>query len=315
MLKKLEGIIRESEDFAKFSEKAERGDLAKTILLISKDGDYAFEFARLLSCLIFGEGEHYQKVLAGSHPDLKVYPTKDRLLVADSEEIVFESAVKPIFAGKKVFIIREIDKAMEQAQNKLLKTLEEPENNVYFILTTSNVDLVLPTIRSRCEKTFLGKLGEDVIGEFVGSGENSDLAIALSEGLIGRAESLVRKSQLKGLFESVLEVVTKLKSSRDMLRYSKAIAGFSGEQNLILTCFAVIMEDLLYLKSGNDKEVRLKSYAERLSKVKDEYSFRAISEIRGLIDKASREIMFNCNFVVVLENLILNILEVKYLCR
>lgn len=315
MLKKLEGIIRESEDFAKFSEKAERGDLAKTILLISKDGDYAFEFARLLSCLIFGEGEHYQKVLAGSHPDLKVYPTKDRLLVADSEEIVFESAVKPIFAGKKVFIIREIDKAMEQAQNKLLKTLEEPENNVYFILTTTNVDLVLPTIRSRCEKTFLGKLGEDVIGEFVGSGENSDLAIALSEGLIGRAESLVRKSQLKGLFESVLEVVTKLKSSRDMLRYSKAIAGFSGEQNLILTCFAVIMEDLLYLKSGNDKEVRLKSYAERLSKVKDEYSFRAISEIRGLIDKASREIMFNCNFVVVLENLILNILEVKYLCR
>lgn len=314
-MKKLEGIIRESEDFAKFSEKAERGDLAKTILLISKDGDYAFEFARLLSCLIFGEGEHYQKVLAGSHPDLKVYPTKDRLLVADSEEIVFESAVKPIFAGKKVFIIREIDKAMEQAQNKLLKTLEEPENNVYFILTTSNVDLVLPTIRSRCEKTFLGKLGEDVIGEFVGSGENSDLAIALSEGLIGRAESLVRKSQLKGLFESVLEVVTKLKSSRDMLRYSKAIAGFSGEQNLILTCFAVIMEDLLYLKSGNDKEVRLKSYAERLSKVKDEYSFRAISEIRGLIDKASREIMFNCNFVVVLENLILNILEVKYLCR
>lgn len=315
MLKRLEGIIRESEDFAKFSEKAERGDLAKTILLISKDGDYAFEFARLLSCLIFGEGEHYQKVLAGSHPDLKVYPTKDRLLVADSEEIVFESAVKPIFAGKKVFIIREIDKAMEQAQNKLLKTLEEPENNVYFILTTSNVDLVLPTIRSRCEKTFLGKLKEDVIGEFVGNGENSDLAIALSEGLIGRAESLVRKSQLKGLFESVLEVVTKLKSSRDMLRYSKAIAGFSGEQNLILTCLAVIMEDLLYLKSGNDKEVRLKVYAEQLSKVKDEYSFKAISEIRGLIDKASREIMFNCNFVVVLENLILNILEVKYLCR
>ena len=83
MLEKLGNIIRRSEDFAEFKAKAERGDIARTIMLISKDSDYSFEFARLLSCLIFdggdlGESENYHKVRSQGHPDLKVYPTKER---------------------------------------------------------------------------------------------------------------------------------------------------------------------------------------------------------------------------------------------
>ena len=319
MLEKLEEIISSSNDFAKFEEKAQRGNLAKTIMLISKDSDYSFEFAKLLSCLIFDgvkkESENYLKVVADSHPDLKIYPSKDKLLVADSEDIVFESSVKPIFANKKVFIIRDIDKGMESAQNKLLKTLEEPENNVYFILTTTNVNLVLPTIRSRCVKTELAKLDEKEIKSFLGNCENSDLAIALSEGLIGRADKLANKKELFPLFESVMAVVTRLKSSKDMLAYSKTIAQFGSEYQLIFHAFSIIMEDLLYIKSGNISAVRLKKYCDKLESVQNEYTIKAIVEIRALIDKAVKEMMFNCNFVVVLENFILNILEVKFLCK
>lgn len=319
MLEKLEEIISSSNDFAKFEEKAQRGNLAKTIMLISKDSDYSFEFAKLLSCLIFDgvkkESENYLKVVADSHPDLKIYPSKDKLLVADSEDIVFESSVKPIFANKKVFIIRDIDKGMESAQNKLLKTLEEPENNVYFILTTTNVNLVLPTIRSRCVKTELAKLDEKEIKSFLGNCENSDLAIALSEGLIGRADKLANKKELFPLFESVMAVVTTLKSSKDMLAYSKTIAQFGSEHQLIFHAFSIIMEDLLYIKSGNISAVRLKKYCDKLESVQNEYTIKAIVEIRALIDKAVKEMMFNCNFVVVLENFILNILEVKFLCK
>jgi len=319
MIEKLENFITKTEDFKNFEQKAKRGDLAKTIMLVSKDSDYCFQFARLLSCLIFDgekiESENYLKVLADAHPDLKTYPSKEKLLVADSEDIVFESSVKPIFANKKVFIIRDIDKGMESAQNKLLKTLEEPENNVYFILTTSNINLVLPTIRSRCVKTHLGKLDEKDIKSFIGENENSSLAYALSEGLIGKAEKLVHKKELKPLFESVLSVVTDLKSSKDMLPYSKTISQFIGESELVFSAFSLIIEDLLYIKSGNIKGIRLKDYQEKLASVQLEYTVKSIIEIRTLIDKAVREMMFNCNFIVVLENLILNILEVKYLCR
>lgn len=319
MLEKLENIIVGSDDFVKFEEKAKRGDFAKTIMLISKDSEYSFEFAKLLSCLIFDgekkESENYIKVISCCHPDLKIYPQKERLLVADSEEIVFESAVKPIFANRKVFIIRDIDKGMEAAQNKLLKTLEEPESNVYFILTTTNINLVLPTIRSRCVKTELGKLGEDDIKNFIGNCEYPDLAFALSDGLIGKAEKLSHKKELYPLFESVFAVIARLKTSKEMLAYSKTISQFSSDSDLVFASFSLIMEDLLYIKGGNENSIRLKSYKEKLKSVQSEYTIKAIIEIRALIDKAVKEMMFNCNFIVVLENLILNILEVKYLCR
>jgi len=138
---------------------------------------------------------------------------------------------------------------------------------------------------------------------------------ALSEGLIGKAEKLVHKKELKPLFESVLSVVTDLKSSKDMLPYSKTISQFIGESELVFSAFSLIIEDLLYIKSGNIKGIRLKDYQEKLASVQLEYTVKSIIEIRTLIDKAVREMMFNCNFIVVLENLILNILEVKYLCR
>lgn len=313
MLDKLVDLIKASEDFKTFEEKAKRGDLAKTIMLISKDNDYSFQFARLLSCLIFEDEESYAKVIADAHPDLKIYPQKEKLLVADSQDIVFESAVKPIFAKKKVFIIRDIDKGMEGAQNKLLKTLEEPESNVYFILTTTNANLVLPTIRSRCVKTELAKLGESQIKKVLGESENSALAIALSEGFIGRAERLEHKKDLLPLFDCVMAIVTDLKASKDMLVFSKRLSAFGSDFELIFSMFSLIMEDMLYLK--NAKPIRLKGYQHKLESVQNEYTIRAIVEIRSLIDKAVKEMMYNCNFTVVVENLILNILEVKYLCR
>ena len=127
----LHDIVLSSNEFKMLENELKDGKMAKSILLISKDEKYSFYFAKLLSCLLFDrdikdESENYIKVFSNSHPDLKIYPSKGKLLVQDSEDIVFESAVKPIFADKKIFIINKIEESMEAAQNKLLKTLEEP---------------------------------------------------------------------------------------------------------------------------------------------------------------------------------------------
>ena len=96
MIEKLEEIITSSSEYRMLAGELESGKLAKTIMLISKDSDYSFEFARLLSCMIFNNGlnngileksESYLKVKASTHPDLKVFPIKDKLLVADSGQI------------------------------------------------------------------------------------------------------------------------------------------------------------------------------------------------------------------------------------
>ncbi len=309
-----------SADFSRLAEEISGGKNPKTTLLISKDEEYSFEFARLLACSLFNDGqwlenEHYAKVMASSHPDLKTYPLKNQLLVADSEEIVFESSVKPIFAGKKIFIIKNIEKSMEASQNKLLKTLEEPSKDAYFILTTANPDLVLPTIKSRCSKVELGKLPPSVIGQVLDDNENKDIILALSDGLIGKAKKLATAKNIKGLFEGVLSCLTKMATSKEVLAYSKKLAPYKEDFPLLIETFSVMIEELIFIRAGKSNLGRLGKYGEELSFVIGDYTIDALVEIQKLLSKAVREMSYNCNFTLVVENLLLNILEVKYLCK
>ncbi len=311
----LQDIVLASSEFKMLENEYKNEKIAKSILLISKDEKYSLSFAKLLSCLLFDgkindESENFLKVFSNSHPDLKIYPSRGKLLVQDSEEIVFESAVKPIFADKKIFIINKIEESMEAAQNKLLKTLEEPQTNVYFILTTKVISQVLPTIRSRCTKIELGKI--DKLERYM---PGKALALALSDGYIGFAQKYVGMENLDEIFSSTLNVVTKLKSSKEVLKYSKPLLNFEGEKVMIFEILSLIFEDLLLLKNGKKELMRLKLCAEEIESVEGEYSLRAIIEIRKILDKAMLELSYNCNFNVVLENLILNILEVKYRCK
>ncbi len=315
----IKDIILTCDDFKNLQNEIQLGKNAKTIMLISKDEHYSYEFAKLLSCLIFNggewqENENYYKVEADSHPDLKTYPSKNQLLVADSEEIVFESSVKPIFANKKIFIIKNIEKSMEASQNKLLKTLEEPAKDCFFIITTTNANLVLPTIKSRCSKVELGKINRKIMSQFI-EGENGEIITALSDGLIGKAEKLSKVKNLKAMFEGVLDCVTRLASSKEVLVFSKKLANFKDDFDLFVEMFSLLIEELLYLRVGKKQLLRLKSAGERLEKVAADYSFEALIEIQKNILKAEKEMLFNCNFMLVVENLLLNILEVKYLCK
>ena len=109
----MEELIVQSDDFQTIQNQIKMNKVAKSLLLISKDGDYAFEFASLCAVALLLDGaikhdENYFKIKSGNHPDVKVFPLKDKLLVSDSEQIVEESFIKPIFANKKIFIIKNI---------------------------------------------------------------------------------------------------------------------------------------------------------------------------------------------------------------
>ncbi len=313
--------IKKSQDFVSLKEEVEKGKLGKTLLFISKDSLYAEEFCKQVASLIFDgqdleASENSMKVNANAHPDLKIFPTKERLLVPDSEEIVSECFVKPIFANKKVFIIRNIDEAMEVAQNKLLKVLEEPPANVYFLLTCSSVDKVLPTIRSRCVKTSLKKLDDNVILKLIESKtENSELVLAVCEGQIGKANKLSSKKDFAEICKASVEILTKLSSSKEVLAFSKKLQEFKDDFILIFDIISVALGDLLKIKAGRGNLIKLKPYEDDLNKASSGYTIRAICEISQLIDQVVKEKFYNVNTQLAIENFLLNVLEVKYLCK
>ena len=117
------------------------------------------------------------------------------------------------------------------------------------------------------------------------------------------------------MFEGVLDCVTRLASSKEVLVFSKKLAHFKDDFDLFVEMFSLLIEELLYLRVGKKQLLRLKSVGERLEKVAADYSFEALIEIQKNILKAEKEMLFNCNFMLVVENLLLNILEVKYLCK
>ena len=311
-------IIANTNDYNLLKREVKAGTLAKATMLISKDSLYANSVAKLLAVLVLNDGkdeknENYQRVMLASHPDVKTYPQKDRLLVADSEEIVLESYALPVQADKKIFIIKDFDSSTESAQNKLLKILEEPPKNVYMILTCSNVNQVLPTIRSRCNKYELAKLDEDTLRSYLLGSANSELISVLSDGYLGRAEELLKMKNLQELFTSAVSVITDLTSSKEVLLYSKKLLDYKEHFELIIEIISLALEDVLAIKAG--RECRLKSFIEKLKSVEGNYSIKAICQIQEFLNKAVKEQTYNVNLTLIIENLLLNILEVKFICK
>lgn len=90
------------------------------------------------------------------NPDVYILKNNDKIISKDDITELLNNVYKTSqFNSKKIYIIENCEKLNDFSCNALLKTLEEPPENVYAILLTSNIDSVLPTISSRCQKIFV----------------------------------------------------------------------------------------------------------------------------------------------------------------
>src|SRR5215208_7809817 len=124
--------------------------------------------ARALAAQLLGE---HDRVERGTHPDLTwVTPSgAHELLVSDVDEAVVGAAARtPFEAAKRVFVIERADTMIEQAANRMLKTLEEPPSFVHLILLTGRLGEVLPTIASRCQHVRFDALPPGELAERIG---------------------------------------------------------------------------------------------------------------------------------------------------
>ena len=153
--------------------------------IISAPPEEGFEKATELSAAILCEGDtgekpcgvcrHCRKSLRGIHPDVTVItkplddkgkPKKEIPVDHIRNGIISNALIMPNEAEKKVYIIREAGAMNSNAQNALLKLLEEPPRFVAFILVTDNAKLLLETVRSRCVGINLSAAEERVEARF-----------------------------------------------------------------------------------------------------------------------------------------------------
>jgi DNA polymerase III gamma/tau subunit len=141
---------------------ARRGELHHAVVLHGPSPDAlrrtALGIARTIECLNGTTGDDCsacRRVEQRLHPDVHFVEVEgDRKLISVEQvrEIVSAATMRPYEGNGKVFIIDPADALTVSGSNAMLKTLEEPARDTFFVLLTRSYDLLLPTIRSRCQQ-------------------------------------------------------------------------------------------------------------------------------------------------------------------
>ncbi len=139
-----------------------------------------------------GECRSCRLVVLGRHPDVQLISAERNIQIDQVRNVQADAALSPVEGPRKVFILREIERATAPAANALLKTLEEPPPHVVLICTSVRRDQLLPTILSRCQIMALRPLPESqVISALVERWnvpeEQAELLARLSGGKLGWA--------------------------------------------------------------------------------------------------------------------------------
>ncbi|NLC68220.1 MAG: DNA polymerase III subunit delta' [Clostridiaceae bacterium] len=179
-------------------------------------------FAGMLLCSNPGENGGCGKCLPcrlfleNTNPDFCVIERNEAsIAVDDIRNMQNDIAIRPLYSNRKVYLVADGEKMTVQAQNCLLKTLEEPPGYGVIIITTSNYDALLHTVCSRCVKyAFVRNTDEEVrlvLGSRTGlRGEELDFIVQYADGVIGKALDVAASGEFMSLREKVVDVILQL---------------------------------------------------------------------------------------------------------
>lgn len=282
-------------------------------------------FAQALQCEEGGVEPCHQcrsckQALTDNQPDIiRVTHEKPNTISVDDirAQVNNDVAIKPYSSKYKIYIINEAEKMTVQAQNAILKTLEEPPEYAVIILLVSNVNSLLPTILSRCVMLNMKPVADELVKRFLCEemmvpDYKAEVCVAFARGNVGKAKALASSED----FENVkTEALALLKYVQDMelseiIAAIKKITEYKLEISDYLDIFAIWYRDVLLFKATNDvNHLVFREEIQALRKTAQRSSYEGIETIIQALDTAKKRLDANVNFELVMELLILTIQE------
>lgn len=247
---------------------------------------FAREYAKKILCLNKEEAEDCISCIkweSNNHPDFyQIEPENKTIKIDQIRKMQEKISEKPITSNRKVYLIIDSDCMTKEAQNCLLKTLEEPPEYSSIILTTSNESKLINTIKSRCMKISFEAIEQQKIEQYLKVNleiEPSKELINLNGGSIGRAIML---EQDKEIYMQVNNIINNIE-----------------KQDLITT---LNNSELLYKEKEKIQEI-LEYINIFLFNTKDIKKINCIKHV----EEVKKRIINNCNYDMSIDYFLMNL--------
>lgn len=285
----------------------------------------AAAFAKALECEAgYGDScgmcRSCHQMETGNQPDVKWLSHEKPMTISVDDvrqQINADMVIKPYSSKYKIYIVDEAEKMNEQAQNALLKTIEEPPEYGIIMLLTNNLEAMLPTILSRCITFHLKPVNQEKIVELLTKeygvpDYNARICAAFSQGIVGKAIQMASSEDFHDLQYQVRHIV---KNVRDMDVYElvekvKQMSAYKTDINDVIDMIMVWYRDVLILKVTKDANtIVYKDEYRSLMEQAKRSSYEGLNEIINALEKAKARLAANVNFDVALEMMLLAMKE------
>ena len=267
-----------------------------------------------------GECRSCMQAKNGNQPDIiTLKHEKPSTISVDDirEQLNGDIMIKPYSSPYKIYIIPEADLMTAQAQNALLKTLEEPPQYAVIFLLTENADSLLPTIRSRCVILKLRNIKDKLVKKYLMEqmqipDYQAELCAAFAQGNIGRAIMLAKSEHFNEIKEEAIQLLKYIDEMElhEIVGAIKQINKYKLEVTDYLDILTIWYRDILIYKATKDVDGLV--FADQLKFIKEKASrssYEGIETILESIEKAKQRLKANVNFDLLMELLLLTIKE------
>ena len=261
-----------------------------------------------------------KKILSGNHPDvIRVTHEKPasigvddiRLQIADTVDI------RPFEGRYKVYIIPDAQLMTQQAQNALLKTLEEPPSYVIILLLASDDRMLLDTIRSRAVRMRLKPLTDSAVRTYLEEhfrvdDEKARICIAFARGNVGKASELYQSEVFSVWYQRLMKIVRGIKnmSSTDILIEISRLRNDCPDLLEALDLLELWYRDLMmYMITRDLNGLAFSGERKTLMEMASISSYTRVQEIMESIETCRKRLLANVNPDLSLELLFLTMKE------
>ena len=297
-------LIEGTTAYAVFSGDIASNTISHAYMLHFQDAENMRETLKIFALKFFNASESDpvgKRILNESFPDVRIFPEEGKKLNVESASLLLaDSALRPLEGDRKLFILSSFNDATPLVQNKLLKTLEEPPEGVYFLLGATALAPILDTVKSRVKTLTIPPFPEREIFEALERNGSNPLNRQASEscgGILGVAQNMVNGGWFSEVFKAAEEICTATdigEAGRIAVRYGDI--KYKAE---LLNAMALIYHRALCERVEGREP----------GEVASRFETPALMYASNSVDRACRDLKFNAFFQGLLFDLMVRIIE------